>query len=294
MAKIIQEHQSNCTGTVKFNPRMTVGFGSEIHIWSQALCNSMQSGTTLLQLNENWQWNDEKFCKTAPHKQPFSCYFNVRTECPHSAPASDQPITHNNRMTRCPKYIRDMDSRRAFRAAAMEYLFSDLNPALVDEARRSIVDVFGQEGVPEDLITMHVRWGDKSAEMTLVEESEFYGGIEKVVTSHNLTNPHIYISTESSEALVKIQGELDKHGRTTWKLHHYAPLVGGSHSVGGVGKNSLIALLLAMEAKYYVLTTGSNWSRVMNELRTNVVDVACGNCTEMLNLREANEVMQDW
>jgi tagatose-1,6-bisphosphate aldolase len=53
------------------------------------------------------------------------------------------------------------------------------------------------------------------------------------------------------------------------------------------GKNaleSLGALLVAMESYGYVLTTGSNWSRLMNELRKNVVDPRCGKCTKMIDL----------
>ena len=34
-------------------------------------------------------------------------------------------------------------------------------------------------------------------------------------------------------------------------------------------------LLIAMEAKYYVITTASNWSRVINALRKNVKNYLC-------------------
>jgi hypothetical protein len=56
-------------------------------------------------------------------------------------------------------------------------------------------------------------------------------------------------------------------------------------SDGVIGRTSLVALLIAMEAKYYVLTSGSNWSRLIDELRKGVVDVDCGNCTVMIDLR---------
>lgn len=41
---------------------------------------------------------------------------------------------------------------------------------------------------------------------------------------------------------------------------------------GRLGYNSLLALLIALEADMYVLTTASNWSRLINELRLNVVE----------------------
>jgi hypothetical protein len=44
-------------------------------------------------------------------------------------------------------------------------------------------------------------------------------------------------------------------------------------------------LLVALEANYFVLTTASNWSRLMNELRKNVLDPSCGDCTRMIDLR---------
>jgi hypothetical protein len=56
----------------------------------------------------------------------------------------------------------------------------------------------------------------------------------------------------------------------------------------------LVSLLLAMEAQYYVVTSGSNWSRLIDELRKNVVDASCGGCTDLVDLREAIEKMQDW
>ena len=175
--------------------------------------------------------------------------------------------------------------------------FEEVEIALaVDEARKAIGSVFGEQGIPEDLITVHIRWGDKAIEMKLVSEVEYFQAIDSVVTNHSIANPHIFVSTEESQAVIKLQEQLDKHGKT-WKLHHYAPLIATNTAEhrhrGPNGKNAIIALLLAMEAKYFVITTGSNWSRVMNELRTNVVDVACGNCTRMVNLRQAH-TYQDW
>jgi len=272
--------------------------GSEIHVWSQALCKSMQDGKTLVQANQLWQYNDPALCNAtgmSEHAQPLSCYFNIRSECsPHP---NDQAADSRNGFDQCPKYIQDLPTRTAFRSAAMEYLFSNLNPALVDEARKAIIDVFGKKGIPKDLITVHIRWGDKKIEMELVSPAEYYEAINSFVEKHAITKPRIFVSTEHPRAISKLQSEISSHGKS-WELHHYAPLV-ASHTMvradrGPSGKNTLIALLLAMEAKYYVLTTGSNWSRVMNELRTNVVDVACGNCTHMVDLRQAHTKYQDW
>jgi hypothetical protein len=51
------------------------------------------------------------------------------------------------------------------------------------------------------------------------------------------------------------------------------------------GLIALGSLLVAMEANMFVLTTKSNWSTLMNHLRTQIVDPQCGNCTDMMDLR---------
>jgi hypothetical protein len=306
LAKKINDHQSKCSEKVFYHPMLDYGMGSDIHIWSQALCNSMQTGSTLMQADMPWIWNDKQFCASNNTVQPFGCYFSIQKHCPTSVPHHTKVISYENDFKNCPTYVTDIKSRQAFRAAAMEYLFSNLHPGLVELAEKSIQEVFGQPTVPSELITVHVRWGDKKREMDLVHQHDYVTSIEKMVEAQTLTSPHIYVTTESMDALVKLQDELDSHNKTSWKLHYYAPAVFNStaegvvspmdmatHSGGIIGKTSLVALLLAMEAKYYVLTTGSNWSRLIDELRKAVVDVSCGGCTHMVDLRQAFAA-QDW
>jgi hypothetical protein len=116
----------------------------------------------------------------------------------------------------------------------------------------------------------------------------------------------VFITTESQHALESMQNYVKEH-RKSWTLYNFAPSVYETrviekstnqtlhhnpmalahHTGGKIGKASIIALMLAMEAKYYVLTSGSNWSRLIDELRRNVVNQVCGNCTVMVDLREA-------
>jgi len=256
----------------------------------------MQMGHTLMQSTDKWIWNDAALCN-GTHAQPLSCYFNVQLECPNSKKVSEKKIAWTNDFHRgCPKYIQDMDTRHAFRAAAMEYLFSNLNPRLIEEAEAAIEGVFGPEGIPQNMITLHLRLGDKYKEMTLVTQAEYVDAIHNVTVKYNLTDPHVYVTTESLEGIENFRAEAKKHGKS-WKIHHYAPAVYDSKaetppaimatsSQGGIGKHSLVALLLALEGRYYVMTSGSNWSRLINELRKNVVDVDCNSCTECVDLRE--------
>ena len=55
----------------------------------------------------------------------------------------------------------------------------------------------------------------------------------------------------------------------------------------GRGRPGLLALgslLVAMEANDFVLTTSSNWSRLMNEIRISIIDPRCRNCTTLIDL----------
>lgn len=54
---------------------------------------------------------------------------------------------------------------------------------------------------------------------------------------------------------------------------------------GRAGLLTLASLLVAMEANDYVLTTTSNWSRLMDELRSAILDGKCKNCTRMIDLQ---------
>lgn len=63
---------------------------------------------------------------------------------------------------------------------------------------------------------------------------------------------------------------------------------GIAHDSGGkAGLQSLGALLISMQANRYVLSTGSNWSRLINELRKNIIDPRCGNCTTVAEFVDA-------
>ena len=304
LTRIIRDHQNNCSKTTNFHPIGNNGMGSDIHLWSQSLCNSMQMGATLLPLNERWIWNDVEFCNEVDHKQPFGCYFDIRTECPHSIPVKYGAVSFLNDFHLCPKYITDLESRQKFRAAAMEYLFLNLNPAIVTEAEKVIDTVFGEEGIPENMITLHMRLGDKVSEMKLVEDIEYYEAIAYMVKNHSIADPHIYVTTESLDGLERLKQTIKAKGQT-WKVHCHtpsvfpskevlSPMVMAMRSQGSIGKHSLIALLLALESPYYILTSGSNWSRLIDELRKNVVDFDCNHCTHMIDLREAIYKLQNW
>lgn len=311
LAKEIEAQQRTCTKNLYFHKQRNHGMGSDIHIWTQALCNAMQQNATLIQIDEPWIWNDAKFCYFSKEISvlPFGCYFNVNLRCNWSGVSPPAIMSWSNALSSCPRYITDAASRKAFRTAAVDYMFSNLSPKLVSLAKKKIRGIFGTAGIPTDLITVHIRWGDKQTEMDLVHESEYYSAIAALVSKYSIAKPHIYVTTESLSAVTKLSQEIANRN-ASWALHYYAPAVFqatsnnkgtqlttmemAKHSQGSLGLASLIALLIAMEAKYFVLTSGSNWSRLIDELRVSVADPACGGCTKMVDLREGIASAQNW
>ena len=305
LAKLIKANQETCSPRVHYHRQNNWGMGSDIHTWSQAICNSMQVGATLLQLDEHWIWNDPQYCPKGT-TQPLGCYFNIQQHCPKSIPNNPRIISWKHDYNRCPKYIQNDQTRQEFRAAAMEYLFSNINSKIIHDANTAIHTIFGDNGIPSDLITVHLRWGDKKLEMKLVSQEEFVTAIDNIATNYSIINPKIFITTESQHALESMQLYVSKH-RSNWTLYNYSPSVYetrviekksnitlhhnpmavAKHTGGSIGKSSIIALLIALEAKYYILTSGSNWSRLIDELRKNVINHICHNCTIMMDLREA-------
>ena len=108
---------------------------------------------------------------------------------------------------------------------------------------------------------------------------------------------NIFLATEDPKAVVEFRNVLP----IGWNLFVDQFLVDtNSHRIDDYngmskmtqtlhGKTGLLAmgsLLVAMEANDFVLTTASNWSRLMDELRVSIINPRCGNCTSMIDLRQ--------
>lgn len=185
------------------------------------------------------------------------------------------------------------------RAAAMEFLFQSISPVLLHEAERQLNLVFPDGTVPPNLITVHMRWGDKRKEMKLRKVSEYIGAVRQILEKRKIGNEqsvNIFLATEDPEALKQFRDAVP----SDWNIYvdqFYTEMLpyrideyngGPKMSKKLKGKTGLIALgslLVSMEADYFVLTTASNWSRLMNELRKNVLDPRCNNCTIMIDLK---------
>ena len=285
VAKKIKHNQQLCSQQYKATLN-GYGMGSDIHTWSQALCVAMDRKGALFAVKPGpWKWIDKKLCSPKYFDDPLSCYFGKTTKCTQQSNKNYPSLEYH---IKCKTDIPTM------RAAATEYLFSNVSPRIINIAQRRAYDIFGASGIPKDLITVHIRWSDKKSEMTLQPIEKYIQAIDTLIVRHNITNPHIYMISEDACAYREFL-LYTRYKRLKWSVHTYLqamplcqrsklPTDEAKDTAGSNGSATLVALLIGMESKYYVLTTASNWSRVMNELRTNVVNMKCKGCTDMIDL----------
>lgn len=335
MAQQIENHQTNCSVPVATHYfDNTFGLGSHLILWGQALCNAMPTTSTMSDESfriqskspDTWLWLDQTHCDLAEarYQSPLLCYFpKAEQRCREKADpmtitrplsSSSSLISYSRNISdprdkkfHCP-WVQNPETRSLFRAAATEYLFQQLSPLVIQEARRQIGIVFASNHgiVPENLITVHIRWGDKFWEMDLPPIEEYIEAVhnltirDTMITAPSDVTPSrpisVYLATEDPKAHEAFLSAKPKEwivysDITLLEINPFRPKKGNRASwatrntKGRAGLVALGSLLVAMEANRFVLTTKSNWSKLINHLRTNIIDPRCGNCTTMIDLR---------
>ena len=176
----------------------------------------------------------------------------------------------------------------------MEYIFTQVSPLLIREAERQAGLLFPNGTVPENLVVVHMRWGDKGKEMRLFDIDDYIRAVKRLLLRRfgDVNQADIYLLTEDPVALqafrdAALPGWTIYVERFAEEFRSVRPNYGNHASrtaritKGRVGLVNLGGLLLAMEANNFVLTLGSNWSRLLDELRNNIVEPRCRNCTMM-------------
>ncbi|EJK62648.1 hypothetical protein THAOC_16731, partial [Thalassiosira oceanica] len=134
--------------------------------------------------------------------------------------------------------------------AAMEFLFQSVRPAVIAEAERQAREAF-PEGlpVPNNMVTVHMRWGDKPGEVgekTLAKY--FVAGVKRFVQKKGLggiSPVHVYLASEDEVAI----RAFEKKAPRNWHIHTSGPTGKGlifEMTSGSNGLASLGALLLSM------------------------------------------------
>jgi hypothetical protein len=184
-----------------------------------------------------------------------------------------------------------------WRREAVTFLFMHVRPWLLDHACSERARI--QLEAPD--ITLHIRWGDKWKEMHLVEMQHYIDKVKDIVIKFSYPpDVKIFIMTEDQRALDEFRALADPR----WKVQVYEPAVfplstnwreDSPRTVGATGHDvatsSLVAMFMCLEATHYIGASGSNWARLMNELRQsrNMYSATCKGCTYFHDLHTAYE-----
>lgn len=279
------------------------GMGSGLVSLSQAFCHSLEHKDTIQIGSTDWIWYDTEFCsgdvtnssKVHQYIGGLDCYFgHVVQSCSWKDGASPAAWMRLD----CPKvgaHPWEYEKRVDFYGDFFNYLFSRVNPRLIALANKAAMHTFGSEGSPKDMITVHIRWGDKKQELHgLVEIEEYIKAVESLIKKHQLTTVHIFLNTIDGRA---IDAWNENVKEKNWKTYIWNdsvesmssydnnPTTDARRTKGAFGTTTMVALLLAMESRFYVITSGSNYSMLIEALRRGVLDKECTGCTDVIDLK---------
>ena len=319
-ARQLLARQSDCSKPQIKTVMTSSGMGSDLHMWSESMHNAHLAGASLVVVGK-WKWEDKHFCVAATEYVPLSCYFANTRPCPlNSVPLGSSASVRSPLFSN----LEESDPRLGIaegeriiqprRTAAMELLFSNVSDTILDRTRHAATHIFGYTGSPDQMITVHIRWSDKGREAKLQRIGKYIEAVTTLVKKHSIPSPvSIFVMSEDVSALAAFK----QSANPNWRIFHYDyddPAAIASHRTGEIdalkssttneqkeelfytfGKDktnvqgawSLITLLLSLESQYFVLTTSSNWSRLVNELRESILDVDCDRCTDFVDLQHS-------
>ena len=311
LAKLMHAHQHNCSVPVaahrfrsSYGPQgpqnsRNYGLGSELHVWGHLALVARNKGVRIRTTPRlDWSWWDHDTCNGTASSSLLACYFPHAETSNCADETLDDDATKISSPSLCGSLFGETISVSEERMALTEYLFASVSPLVFQEATKQLHLVFPNGTVPSNLITIHIRWGDKETEMQLKSITTYIEATKKVVAEKHIDTVNILLCTEDPKATVAFYSQMPKD----WNVYldqfytYMLPFRSENSTYNALGDISmqvlmgkaelwaLGSLLVSMEANIFILTTKSNWSRLMNELRLGIVNPRCNNCTTMVDL----------
>jgi len=245
-----------------------------------------------------WIWADPVFCR---YGSGFGCFFESLTNCRSGEGRAVDEVTDYSA-------DRDMqpptgcDDNIPFGLA--EFLFSRISPRLIAHAQREIENLLRRERfsdfsmLTDNMITIHIRYGDKVKEMDLVPIKDYVDAVKDLIVRHSIMYPVVYVMCDMPNTVHLFRQSAPHDWRVITyespvfrlknkKAGESANFLKENHLDGksSVGSSLMVALLLGLQANYFVLTLASNLSRLINEIRVTILNVECLECTDLIDLR---------
>jgi hypothetical protein len=148
--------------------------------------------------------------------------------------------------------------------------------------------------LPPGTISAHIRGGDKYYEMTLVSAREFVEAVKKMILSMPNSFSRVIFMSGDDQASIDEARKLTEEANMTF-IYTRMPRPTGGHNINIASWRSssahdtsessfyghLMQLFMNLEADAWVGTRGSNWNRLIDELRCIFVDKCQGMFVEV-------------
>lgn len=311
-------HQANLTLVTVHNsrPLFTKWDQGKVHCpidpHSLRTASAPKSVQCTVQITANsWYFEGAKHCSQATLRRPMACLFGDDTS-PCSAEQLQgrkvQLAVGRQKWGGCGLLVCPRQCGGPSYASLLMVPFSRLTTPVLTEAAAALSSLFGEGGVPRDMVTVHIRWGDHHKHHVKRFAATDYadavvGLLGRNGRSHERAN--VFLMTEDMAAVAAFEEYAQQH-HPLWTLRYHGPAVAmdsrspgpkasenqrkaasrkssgtgllhgtdvspmsAGRAMGGVlGLESIVSLLLSLEAEYFVLTTASNWGRLAAEVLT--------------------------
>jgi hypothetical protein len=305
------QHPHDCSkAKLVMNPyHILGGMGSQMHVGTWVLHYALDKGYVM-----TWgegdcgPYADIETCGQSPNCE---CFFQPLTNCSREDVArkhvrksskyyQDKHFMTVQRENPAPRVFAEKlrehysftneEIRYWWRAQAVGYLMrlneKTLNAVLDIRMNQSNYESFAFP-LPSGSIHAHIRAGDKFDEMRLVQSKTFLEAAVRLSVDNPFSyTKFMYVASDSSDRLRDCL--LSKpNGWSIGHAHMYrkpegqvnVEILTQGYAEGHVGQlalRHLAELMLALEADAWVGTRGSNWNRLIDELRCVVVDKCHG------------------
>ena len=280
------------------------GIGSTLHLATWALAEAMSAGRILLfAATPDGIWTRGEFCDG--YKTFYECYFEPVSSCTLNDLLQNQSISEipvlqpggeqqhlqlvrvlmgsfeASRTRLIPPQVEPLlrstfvaPSKRYFwwRAQGVAYILRP-NPRTLQEIAARKAKSFARQ-IPFGTISVHIRHGDKAREMVLVPDEVYLRKAEELLAAFPELTRTIFLSTEDSES-VKFFRQVSNWTVLLVDTPRQTKVMSPADFANDIGAdeevlNSLTNLDLALDCSAWVGTLGSNWNRLIEELRSTV------------------------
>ena len=289
------QHPAKCDRLLISDGHLS-GFGSEMHVIGAHLAYAIQNDYVLL-------------------LSPNTCaHFRVPHTCADGCACMLRPISNCSHAADAPRIQGEMHMKEQladvfvtalqtafpsmtmpqikywWRGQSVAYLmrFNDDTLRVIRALRHNQAIHYGGPipfPLPANTISAHIRGGDKKAEMPLVPAQNYAAAILRLVElmPHSFSRT-VFVSGDDQQSIDEAR-RLMEDSRMTVIYTRMPRLVGGHtmrdwRSAPDESEGSfyahLLQLLMALEADAWVGTRGSNWNRLIDELRCVWVDKCQG------------------